>query len=147
MATILKQARFGMAPDQAWALLRDTGNVHRLFPGVLVDSRLHGNSRIVTFANGMVVEERIVTIDDRNRRLVYTVVGPPPEHHNASMQILEDGAGGCHFVWITDVLPDEFSQVVEPLAEQGMAALATVLVARQERSRSCQPPREERRRM
>ena len=42
----------------------------------------------VTFANGMVVRERIVDIDQQRRRLCYAVLGDMFEHHSASMQIL-----------------------------------------------------------
>src|SRR5687767_11544185 len=123
MATVQREARFDTPADAAWARLRDVGAAHKLFPGVLVDSRLDGDTRTVTFANGMVAKERIVTIDDSERRLVYSVVDGAPTHHNASMQIFEDGPDGCRFVWISDFLPDEFGNVVEPLVAQGVAAL------------------------
>ena len=44
-------------PDRAWAALRDVGNAHRAFAGVLTDARLDGDRRVVTFANGVVAKE------------------------------------------------------------------------------------------
>ena len=49
-------------------LVRDDGAVHqRLTPGILVDTRLEGDERVITFARGAVVRELIVALDDETR--------------------------------------------------------------------------------
>ncbi|WP_374105480.1 SRPBCC family protein [Streptomyces sp. ISL-36] len=49
-------------PDQVWAAVRDFGEIHhRLAPGFVTDTRVDGGVRTVTFANGSVVRELIVT--------------------------------------------------------------------------------------
>ena len=78
----------------------------RLFPGFVVDSRLDGDARIVTFANGMVMRELIVDIDDGAWRIAYAAVGGKTTHHNASMQVVADGERGSRLLWTTDFLPD-----------------------------------------
>jgi len=40
----------------------------------VLDTRLEGDSRLVTFADGTVVRERIIDVDDRARRIAYSVV-------------------------------------------------------------------------
>lgn len=108
----------------AWAALRQVENAHTLFAGVLVDGHLEGNVRTATFANGLVVRELIIDIDDERRRLAHSVVdGTPMTHHNASMQIVPEGSGRCRFVWIADFLPDSFGETMLPLVEQGAQAL------------------------
>src|SRR3712207_1283812 len=102
MTTIWHEARLDVAADQAWHALRQTDRAHELFAGVLVDARMEGDVRTVTFANGLVVRERIVTVDDARRRIAYAVIGDLFEHHMASMQILAEGGTGCRFIWITD---------------------------------------------
>jgi carbon monoxide dehydrogenase subunit G len=52
MASIHCEARLAAPADEVWEALRDVGNVHRLFPGVLVESHLEGDVRVVTFASG-----------------------------------------------------------------------------------------------
>ena len=42
-----------------------------LVPGFVLDARLDGDARIVTFANGTVARELLVDCDDARRRLVY----------------------------------------------------------------------------
>ncbi|KJS33725.1 MAG: polyketide cyclase [Desulfatitalea sp. BRH_c12] len=110
MATIYKEILLAAEPDDVWAAIRDVGAVHtRLMPGVLVDTRMDGDARVVTFASGLEVREWIVTIDDDARRLAYASVGGRATHHNASFQVFADGQGRTRLVWITDVLPDELA--------------------------------------
>ena len=122
MASIQRETALDVDADLAWAGLCDFGSAARLFAGVLVDCRRDGDVRTVTFANGMVVNERLVTVDDEARRLVYTVLDGPFSQHSASMQILPKGQG-CSFVWISDFLPNEAAQAVEPLVEAGSRAI------------------------
>ena len=61
MASIHEEIRIDTAPEQVWEALATYGAVHtRLAPGFVTDTRLDGDTRIVTFANGMVARERIV---------------------------------------------------------------------------------------
>lgn len=76
MATVVKQVSIAVPVEQAWEAVRDWGAVHqRLCPGVLTDTVVEGEARIVTFANGLVAKELIVAVDDTARRLVWAVVG------------------------------------------------------------------------
>ena len=55
MATIHKEIEIERNKEFVWDAIRDVGAIHkRLVPGFVVDCRLEGDSRIVTFANGMV---------------------------------------------------------------------------------------------
>jgi carbon monoxide dehydrogenase subunit G len=127
MASIYKEALVAAPAEAVWAALRDVANVHRLFRGVLVDARLQGDSRIVTFANGLVVRERIVTIDDERRRPVYAVVAEGFAHHSASMQVIAEAQASSRFVWISDFLPDDLGERIGPLIDQGTAAMKRTL--------------------
>jgi hypothetical protein len=128
MASLYREEMLSVSADQAWAALRQPANAPTLFAPVLVDGSVNGDVRTVRFANGTVVEERIVDIDDTRRRIAYTAIkGTPMTHHNASMQIVDDGPQRCRFVWITDVLPNEMAAAIEPLVEQGSLALKSNL--------------------
>jgi Polyketide cyclase / dehydrase and lipid transport len=126
MATISAEALLETDVDTAWAALSDFGAAGELFAGVLVDCERDGNQRTVTFANGMVVTEQLVTIDHEQRRFVYSVMGDPFTQHSASMQIVPDG-DGSRFVWVSDFLPDDVRAGVEPLVTAGCEALKTNL--------------------
>ena len=132
MTSIHKDIQLGTTPEKAWDALRDYGAVHqRVAPGFVTDAVLDGDDRIVTFVNGAVARERLVTVDDERRRLVYTVVDGPlgATHHQASVEVLdstEDGTG-CRLAWTTDVLPDDLGPVIDGMMEHGAAAIARAL--------------------
>jgi Polyketide cyclase / dehydrase and lipid transport len=124
MASINKEIAVDVSPETAWAELRRVGEAHKLFAPVLVDGQLNGDTRTVRFANGMVVREHILDVDDQKRRVAYTVIdGPGMLYHHASMQVIDAGPGRCRFVWITDFLPREIEGTLTPLIEQGANAL------------------------
>ena len=124
MASIWWEEPIAVPAERAWAALRRVDLVHMLFSPVLVNGAMDGNVRTVTFANGLVVHERIVAVDDAHRRIAYSVLGDRFDHHSASMQIVPVDQTSCRFVWISDFLPDERAQLVQPLVEQGSRALA-----------------------
>jgi hypothetical protein len=128
MASITKDIPLAVDAATAWAAIRDVGRPHLVFRGVLTDARIEDDDRIVTFANGMVVRERIVDIDDAARRLAYTVVdGPPFTHHHASFSVAEEPDGTSRLTWVADLLPDELAPMVEELMDQGATAVASTL--------------------
>jgi hypothetical protein len=127
MASIRHEEVVGVPADKAWMALREVGMPHKLFADVLVDGHIDGDVRTVTFANGMVVRERIIDVDEETMRVAYTVLGDLFEHHSASMQIIPEGADRCRFVWISDFLPNERAEMVAPLVEQGSQALVRKL--------------------
>jgi hypothetical protein len=130
MASIHHEVELNVGAEQAWTSLREVGDAHKLFAPVLVEGRLDGDTRTVRFANGMVVQERILDVDEKRRRLAYTVLDAPGvTFHHASMQIVDDGPQRCRFVWITDLLPSEARDNIAALVEEGTRALQTNLEA------------------
>jgi carbon monoxide dehydrogenase subunit G len=114
MATIRKDIPLKVPAAQVWDVIRDVGAIHtRLAPGFVLNTRMEEGARVVTFANGHVARELIVTVDEETKRLVYSVVGGTATHHNASFQVIPTADNQTSLVWITDVLPDN---VVAPLS-------------------------------
>ncbi|HEY3065544.1 MAG TPA: SRPBCC family protein [Methylomirabilota bacterium] len=128
MASIRREIEVEARAQDVWEAVRDVGAPHkRLVPGFLVDSRLDGDARVVTFANGLVARELIVDVDDTARRLVWAVVGGRLTHHNASVQVFEEAAGRSRIVWIADLLPNELAGYVAGLMDQGLAVMKPTL--------------------
>jgi Polyketide cyclase / dehydrase and lipid transport len=124
MASIYKDICLDARPEDVWAAVRDYGAVHqRVAPGFVTDCKLDGDSRIVTFANGNVAQERLVTLDDARMRLVYAVISERVKQHSASIQIFAEGEGRSRMVWITDVLPDEIAPYIDGQMDLGAAAM------------------------
>ena len=128
MASIRREVLIDVPAEDLWAAVRDVGALHtRLVTGFVIDCRLEGNARIVTFANGIVAKELIVDVDDKDRRLVWSASGGRLSHHNASSQVFAEGAGRCRLVWIADLLPDEMAPAITGMIEQGIAAMKQTL--------------------
>jgi Polyketide cyclase / dehydrase and lipid transport len=131
MASIHQQTSVEVGADRAWAAVRQVGDAHTLFAPVLVEGKLDRDVRTVRFANGMIVRERILDVDDERRRVAYTVLdGPGMTYHHASMQIVDAGPNRSLFIWITDFLPHEIGGDLAPLIDQGAKALKSNLEAR-----------------
>lgn len=125
MASIVKEIHLNAPADEVWDALADFNNVHiRLAPGFLTGCAPDGEgARIVAFANGTTAKETLVSKDAARRRLVYFIAGERVAHHNASAQIVPDGAGRCRFVWTTDVLPDALAPYIDAQMSQGAQAM------------------------
>src|SRR5438477_10035206 len=96
MASIHKEIIIDANPPEVWDALRDFGALHtRLVPGFVRDTKLDGEARIVTFANGTVARELLVDCDEARRRLVYAVVSERVKQHSASVQVFAAGAASC----------------------------------------------------
>ena len=128
MASVRKEVVIDTTPERAWDALRDWAAVHqRLVPGFVVDARLDGEDRVVTFFNGAVVKELLVDLDDDARRLVWSVVDGPYTHHNASAQLFADGDAKTRFVWIADFLPHDVAPHIDAMMERGTAVVKATL--------------------
>ena len=128
MATIQKEIEIDRDRATVWDAIRDVGAIHRrLVPGFVVDCKLEGDSRTVTFANGMVVREVIVTVNDETCRHAWSARGEPFTHHNASIQVFTEGVAKCRLVWIADLLPNEVADTVEKMMLQGLSVMKRTL--------------------
>lgn len=133
MATVRKEFKVAVSAERAWSAVRDFGALHeRLVPGFVTAAHVEGNDRSVTFFSGTVLRERLVTLDDEQRRLVWSIVDGPYSHHNGAIQVLADEGGGCRMVWTADFLAHEAATRTSELMEQGSKVIKQTL----ERARS-----------
>lgn len=124
MASIYKEFIVNASPQFVWEAIKDVGGVHiRLAQGFVTDTKLEGDTRTVTFANGFVVQEQVVSIDDELRRLVYRSIGGKATHHNAFFQVNPAPDGKSKVLWVTDLLPDEMRAPIELMVELGSTAI------------------------
>jgi hypothetical protein len=135
MASIRRAITIDAGADLVWDAVRDFGALDtRLAPGFVTDCCLNGSDRIVTFASGMVLRERLVACDAASRRLVWTIVDGPYAHHNGAVELSERADGRTEFVWTADVLPDELGEPTSKQMERGLAAIGATLGERAARA-------------
>jgi hypothetical protein len=127
MATLRKEIPIAQTTAAVWQAVRDFGEVHtKVAPGFLTDLKMDNGDRIVTFFNGLVARERLVTLDDRACRLVYAVVEGRPSHYNAAVQVLPEG-DDSRIVWTIDLLPDELAPAVGAMMDEAVGVMKETL--------------------
>jgi hypothetical protein len=130
MASIQIQFEVDVAADRVWQVIGDWANGPvAMARGHVVSSQADGDVRVVNFATGTIARERLVARDEAARRIVYSLMGDSvrPDHDNAVMQVLPDGAGRCRFVWTRDVLPDELAEPLRVAMEQAAPIIKRTL--------------------
>lgn len=95
--------------------------------------RLGRQHRIATFFNGAVARERLIDLNDEDRRLVWSIVDGPYTHHNGIAQVFANGDGTTRFLWIADLLPNELAEVTSDLMERGIDTVKSTLEAHSRR--------------
>jgi len=124
MASIHRSVLIHAPAPRVWNALQDVGALHtRLVPGFVTDCRLEGDTRLVTFANGIKAKELIVDVNHELMRVSWSAAGGRLTHHNASAQVVPAGGESCQVVWIADLLPNEMAPAIAGMIEQGLAAM------------------------
>lgn len=127
MASIRKQVHIDAPVVKVWDALRDVGALHtRLVPGFVTDTKMDGNARIVTFGNGQVAREEIVSVDDSLRRVAWAILDPPFEHYSGVAWV-EPEVGGARFTWTVDLLPNEMAEKVDGMMSAGIQVIKKTL--------------------
>ena len=130
MATLRREIPLEAPADKVWPAIRDFGQVHtRVAPGFLTALEMDKGDRIVTFFNGLVARERLVTTDDESCRLVYAVVEGRASHYNAAVQIVPEGRDKSRLVWTIDLLPDELGPAIGGMMDHAAAFMKKTLEA------------------
>ena len=130
MATLRKQIAIETGATNVWSAVRDFAEVHtRVAPGFLTSLEMDKGDRVITFFNGLVARERLVTRDDEQCRLVYSVVEGRPSHYNAAVQVFSEGEGRSRVVWTIDILPDDLAPTVGGMMEHALPIMKKTLEA------------------
>jgi uncharacterized protein YndB with AHSA1/START domain len=130
MASIRKEILVDAPVERVWDALRDVGALHtKLVPGFVRDTRMEGQTRIVTFGNGQVAREEIVSVDPERRRVAWAIVGQQFRHYGGAARVESAAQGGSRFIWTADVLPDEMAAQVEQMMSAGIAVVKQTLEA------------------
>ena len=128
MASIRHEITIEVAADRIWDAVRDVGALHsRLVPGFVIATEMidgaNPRTRVVTFADGTVLNERIVTCDDSDRRLVWSIEDASVVHHNGALQVFANGEDRSTVVWTADVLPDALAEPFGGFMTTGLAVM------------------------
>lgn len=126
MITLNHQIDVSASPDRVWAFVRDSSNAPRWFRGI-AEARVEGNVRRMTLVNGTVVTEKIVTLDDVERRFQYSILdGLPAADHLGTIHVAEVG-DSARILYTTVGDPDELIVALGRSVEKALATAKTIL--------------------
>ena len=127
MASIRKEIHVDAPVTLVWGALRDVGALHtKLVPGFVTDTRMDGSARIVTFGNGTVAREHIVSVDEQRHRVCWAILDAPFQHYSAAAWVEPEG-DGARFCWTVDLLPDELATRVAGMMDAGIQVIQKTL--------------------
>lgn len=126
MASLRKSVIVARPASEVWDAVSDAGQLHtRVAPGLVTDTKLGngGETRIVSFANGMSLTEHIIANDSVAQRLAWTAKSDQWTHHNASLQVFSLSETTSETVWTADVLPHSAADMIAQIMEMGLGAM------------------------
>ena len=130
MATNRREVTLDAPAAKVWAAIRDFGQVHtRVAPGFLTRLEMDKGDRVLTFFNGLVARERLVTADDAAMRLVYAVVEGRASHYSAAVEVVPVANDRSRLVWTIDLLPDELGPIVGGMMDHAAPIMKKTLEA------------------
>lgn len=124
MSQITQAIVVNASADDVWRLVGDVGNVHAWVPA-LSKTRMDGDVRIATFADGGEAREQIVSRSDSDRTYTYTYLdGPIPlEQYESTITVSPHHSGtGTLVTWTATLQADP--AVVTSIDELYAASLA-----------------------
>lgn len=125
MATVHRQILLQSRIEAVWDALRDVGALHtRLVPGFVTNTVLEpdGKAREVTFANGMVMRELILEVNEELKRVVWSASGGRLTQHRATAQLFAESSQ-TRFVWDAEFEPAEAEPAIAQMIDAGLDAL------------------------
>lgn len=123
MATYVKTAVLTTPVNSVWEVVADVGNVPRL-TAMVETSRMEGDMRFCELAGGGELEETILSIDPKLRRVAYRVHKSPfPIAEHAASIVVSETAEGTRVTWTTDMKPDAALPVFAEAADAMFADL------------------------
>lgn len=128
MASLYREFDVDAPAETVWAAIADVQAVNKLIT-FLGEVTLEDDRRTCSLGDMGALDELIVSVDEENRRLVYSIRESPMNltHHSASMQAIANGNGGTTFVWITDLKPDSAAALVQEQLDAAVASIKETL--------------------
>jgi hypothetical protein len=128
MATVRRTIDVDVPIAEVWDAVRDFGALHeRVAAGFATATQLEGEDRVVTFFDGAVHRERLISSDDELRRLAWTIVDGPWTHHSGSVELFAESVRRTRFVWTTDMLPHDTADGTTKMIDHACAQIKTTL--------------------
>ncbi len=125
MAETHAETTIARGADEVWAVFGDFQGIKNWFPGLQNVKAEGENVRIIEMGPGMEITETMISRDDAQRTLTYTVASPllNAEKYETTIAV-RDTDGGCVATMDAELSPDSLADLIGPVYEQAIAGLA-----------------------
>ncbi len=133
MAQVCVSTKVKASADAVWRAIRDFGGLDKFLHDVVnvtVEGEGVGAVRKLTFEDGMHIEERLESLDERERTLSYSIVSSPLpiDNYLATMTVREVGSHEAEVEWsstftATGATEDDAEAMVEGVYRSGFEGL------------------------
>lgn len=133
MAQVYVSTKVKASADAVWRAIRDFGGLDKFLHDVVnvtVEGQGVGAVRKLTFEDGMHIEERLESLDEKNRSLSYSIVSSPLpiDNYLSTMTVREVGSHEAEVQWsstfnATGTTEDEAEAMVEGVYRSGFEGL------------------------
>jgi carbon monoxide dehydrogenase subunit G len=128
MSTVYKEFIVEAPPQFVWDAVKDVGAAHtRLYQGYVTDAVFADGERTLTFANGVVSKEHVISILEDKRRLASVSGAGTVRHYHATWQVFPTGEHHSRVLWVVDVLSDALFDTVKEMVDLGSSAMKRTL--------------------
>jgi carbon monoxide dehydrogenase subunit G len=128
MSTIYKEFVVEAPPQFVWDAVRDVGAAHtRLYQDYVTNTVFADGERTLTFANGVVSKEQIISVLEDERRLASVSGAGTARHYHAVWQVFSTGDHQSRVLWVVDVLSDALFDTVKEMVDLGSSAMKRTL--------------------
>jgi carbon monoxide dehydrogenase subunit G len=128
MSTVYKEFIVEAPPQFVWDAVIDVGAAHaRLYQGYVTDTLFADGERTLTFANGVVSKEHVISVLEDQRRLASVSGAGTTRHYHAVWQVFPTGEHYSKVLWVVDVLSDALFDTVKDMVDLGSSAMKRTL--------------------
>ena len=127
MATVQKVIDVEASVEDVWSKIANVGAISD-FVDFITESQMDGDTRVCKMADGGVLEEKIISIDNSLRRVSYRITNSPLdlEFHFASMQVAPK-VNNASMIWVTDLKPDSMAEPFDMIFEEAVPGIKSAL--------------------
>jgi hypothetical protein len=95
----------------------------------VTDAVFTDGERTLTFANGVVSKEQVISVLEDKRRLASVSGAGITRHYHAVWQVFPRGEHPSRVLWVVDVLSDALFDTVNDMVDLGSSAIKRTLEA------------------
>lgn len=107
-------------------MVGDPARLHEWFPGI-VETRVHGDERVITLGSGITIPEKLLTVDPLQRRFQYRITSNLVREHLGTIDVHDLGDGTSLVVYSTDAEPAVLALVIGGAAGDGLDQLRATM--------------------